>query len=544
MPLQIGRRSLAAALRSRAGSGTSGPRVAIVGAGLSGLGMAVQLELAGFSDYTLFEKSDEVGGTWRDNTYPGSGCDVPSHLYSFSFATKSDWSRKYAEQPEILGYAQALAGSHGIRSHIRFGAEVISLRYRDETGTWMLEVDRCEPGASTARSHDRVREEFEADFVIAACGQLNRPSTPDIRGIEDFDGPVFHSARWDHSVDLASRDVAVVGNGASAIQFVPPVAAVAKRVTIFQRSPNYVAPKIDKAYKPWWHWTLAHITPAERLYRWSIYWRLELRFFAFRRGAWMGKLIENRFSREVRKALVSEELPEPALIPDFPVGCKRILLSSDWYPTILQPHVHVVSSPISRIERDGVVTEDGLHHPATALIFATGFDTLDFLAPIEVKGRDGVDLHETWRAGAEANLGMTVAGFPNLFLLYGPNTNLGHNSILFMVERQIDYISQCLAAMVRGDLESIEVRREPMERFNHSVQEKMRRTAWAGSCRSWYKTASGKVTNNWPGFTVRYWLETLRPKMDDFVLDSSEGPRQRSGAVFVAELAEAHSDEA
>lgn len=508
MPFQLGRRTLASAIaraggvRDRATGERNVPRVAIVGAGLSGIGMAVQLRRAGHHDFVLFEKAETPGGTWRDNTYPGSGCDVPSHLYSFSFAPKSDWSRRFAGQPEILGYVEALVCANGIRPHIRFGTEVTAMRFDEENDLWILETD--------------VGERFEAEVVIAACGQLNRPHVPDLPGLESFRGPAFHSARWDHSVDLAGRDVVVVGNGASAVQFVPELSSAARSVTVFQRSANYVAPKADRTYSRLVRFVLRNVRAIEVLYRWSIYWRLEMRFFAFRRGAPVAKHVEKRFSTAVRETLVGDRLSEEALVPGYPIGCKRILLSSDWYPTLLQPHVRVETSEVVRFEPDGVVSADGAHHRADAVVFGTGFESLDFLAPIDVEGAEGAKLADVWREGAEANLGITVAGFPNLFILYGPNTNLGHNSILFMVERQIDYVLQCLAGMVRRDIATLEVRRDRMDAFNRRVEEAMTRTAWAGACHSWYKTATGRVTNNWPGFTVSYWLDTLWPRPRDF----------------------------
>lgn len=501
MALALGRRRLKAALGARR-PGAWSPSVAVVGAGLSGLGLAIELRRAGVTDLTIFEKADEVGGTWRDNTYPGSGCDVPSHLYSFSFAPKRDWTRKFAEQPEILDYARGLVEGHGLRPHLRLGTEIAACRFDEAAGRWVL---------TTADG-----SEHGADVVVCAVGQLNRPYVPEVPGASEFGGPSFHSARWDHEVVLDQQHVAVVGNGASAIQFVPAIADRVAALTVFQRSANYVAPKADRRYRAVERRLLEALAPLAWLYRWRIYWALELRWLIFRRGGRVGRVVEQRFDREVRRALVSPALPERALIPDYPPGCKRILLSNDWFPTLLRPNTTVVSEPITGLAHHAVVTADGVAHRADALIWATGFETTHFLAPMAVTGPNGRRLDDAWRDGAEAYLGVAVAGFPNLFLLYGPNTNLGHNSILFMVERQIDYVLQCLALMVRRQQPVVEVRPAVMERFNRQLGRRMRRTVWAEGCRSWYKTATGRITNNWAGPTLRYWVDTLVPRRGAF----------------------------
>jgi cation diffusion facilitator CzcD-associated flavoprotein CzcO len=477
--------------------------VAIIGAGLSGLAMAMQLERAGHHDFTIFEKSDGVGGTWRDNTYPGAACDVPSHLYSFSFARKVDWTRKFAEQSEILGYAEGCADRFDLRRHLRTSTEIVSATFDDATSTWQL---------STADG-----ETIEADVVVAACGQLNRPHVPPVEGVEDFAGIAFHSARWDHEVSFDGLDVAVVGNGASAIQFVPHLASAARSLTVYQRSANYILPKPDRVFSPGWRAAFVRVPLLDRLYRWSIYWRFESRWSFFHRGGRVARLVTSLYAKGMRDKVVSAKLPADTVIPDYPLGCKRILISNDYLQSLMRPNVEVVTSPITRIEELAVVTGDGTARHADAIVFATGFETTQFLAPIEVTGRDGTPLAKVWADGAEAHLGITVPSFPNLFVLYGPNTNLGHNSILFMVERQVDYVLQCLAQLARGSLGVVEVRAETMARFRRDIERRAARTAWAGSCTSWYKTASGRITNNWVGPTVSYWAATLRPRRRDFV---------------------------
>ena len=499
--------------------GTRAPSVTIVGAGLSGLAMAIQLRRSGVTDMTILEQSDGVGGTWRDNTYPGSGCDVPSHLYSFSFASKTDWSRRFAEQPEILGYAEDCVDRFELARHIRFDTRVEEAHFDEEEGRWHL----------TVTPRGGPPDEVVSDVVIFACGQLNRPAVPDLPGAETFEGTSFHSARWDHDCALEGRRVAVVGNGASAIQFVPPVAGRASALTIFQRSTNYVGPKPDRAYGAVERWCLEHIRPFELAYRWKIYWSFEARWLLFRRDGWVGRKLARRFDNGIRTQVVSDRLPEASVVPDYPLGCKRILISNDWYPTLHRPNVEVVTDPIDHIETNAVVTTGGRRVPADVLIYATGFHTTDFLSHITIAGVDGRKLADQWRTGAEAYLGMTVPGFPNCFLLYGPNTNLGHNSILFMVERQVSYVLHTLAlTAVAGRSSrshvSVDVKTEAYRRDTGRTQRLMTTTAWAGSCRSWYKTATGRITNNWPSWTLRYWLDTLRVRRDDLVFHQAGAP--------------------
>ncbi|MDA8340714.1 MAG: NAD(P)/FAD-dependent oxidoreductase [Actinomycetota bacterium] len=512
MAIELGRRRLQ---RCMAAGGLP-PTVAVVGGGLSGLAMAAQLHRSGITGVTVFERSDGVGGTWRDNTYPGAGCDVPSHLYSFSFARKADWTRRYADQPEILAYAESLVDRFDLRAALRLSTAVTGADYDEILRRWRVSF--------TGPDGDGV---LEADVLVLACGQLNRPAVPDLDGLDRFAGPSWHSARWDHTVDLAGRRVGVVGSGASAIQFVPRVASEAAAVTIFQRTPNYVAPKRDRAYRGVERRLLERVRPYEVLYRWCIYWGLELRWPVFRRPGLAGRLLGRTFRRKLRAGMVSERLPEAAVVPDYPVGCKRILISNEWYPALLRPTVDVVTAPIDHVEADAVVTADGERHPVDALVFGTGFETTSFLSHLPVRGVGGRTLAAAWHDGARAHLGITVPGFPDCFLLYGPNTNLGHNSILFMVERQVNWILQALAmrseaaAAVGGaGVAAVDVRRDVAGRSDRWTQRLASRTTWASTCTSWYKTAAGRVTNNWPSWTVRYWLDTLVLRRRDLEVDA------------------------
>lgn len=489
----------------------SKPRIAILGAGAGGLCMAIQLQQAGYPDFTIFEKSECVGGTWHDNRYPGAACDVPSHLYSFSFETKPDWSRKFSPQPEIQAYFQHVAEKYRLLPRIRFGVEITSATFDEDRGLWRL--------------RDHAGQEHEAEILISALGQLNRPQVPDFPGLESFEGARWHSARWNHDFDLAGQRVAVIGNAASALQFIPRIAPEVERLFVFQRSPNYVIPRRDRAYTEREKRAFAHVPGLERLYRAWIWLRLELNWFAFTPDTWLSRKIRE-WALQYLHAMVPDPALREALTPDYPVGCKRLLISDDYYQAMVRSNVELVTAPIDRVGPNGLTTTDGATRDVDAILFATGFDTTSFLAPLEIEGRGGVKLREAWKDGAEAHLGITVAGFPNLFLLYGPNTNLGHNSILFMIESQVHYIVQCLRELDRRSAAWIDVRRPAMLRSNAELQQALAKTSWSAGCGSWYKTASGKITNNWKGFTTEYWWRTRRPDFADFELRPSAAARQ------------------
>lgn len=483
--------------------------------------MACRLRQAGIETFTIYEKADAVGGTWRDNSYPGAACDVPSHLYSLSFAPKTDWSRKFPEQSEILTYLNEVTDRFGLRSHLRLSTELMAAAWDSDRNQWLL---------TFADGSEDV-----ADVVVAATGQLNRPHIPDIPGLEHFAGTMFHSARWDHGHDLTGRDVAVIGIGASAIQFVPEIAKTASSVTLFQRSSNFVAPKPDGVISEQAKAIFARVPAARRLYRFSIWARFDARWLWFRKDSKAADLLQRRFMAELSN-VVNDDLPAEALLPDYQLGCKRILISNDWYPTLFRPNVKVVTAPVAEITPTGVKS-NGEDHLVDTIIFGTGFASTGFLAPIAVTGRDGRDLHDEWRDGAEAHLGITVTGFPNLFLLYGPNTNLGHNSIVFMLERQISYALTSIRRLTDESITSIEVTAAAQERSNERLEARLARTVWADSCHSWYKTASGKITNNWSGTTTSYWWRTRRPRRGDF----TQGPADRSHPAVTAS---AHSGRA
>jgi cation diffusion facilitator CzcD-associated flavoprotein CzcO len=473
----------------------------IIGAGMSGICAAYQLKKAGYKDLVILEKSDGVGGTWHDNIYPGSGCDVPSHLYSYSFALNPNWSRVFSRQDEIKAYFEKCVDDFGLRPALELNTEVASAQFDDTSQTWRVEA--------------KDGRKWHSRYIVMGVGQLNRPQIPALPGLENFQGPKFHSARWDFNVDLKGKNVAVVGTGASAVQFVPEVAKEAATVHLFQRSPNWMIARGDKAYKPWVKWMFRHIPGLMRLYRSWIYWKLEARFAGFHKGALIGHVLKAEASKTLNREIKDPDL-KAKLTPDFPVGCKRILISDDYYAALAQDHVSVITSPIKNIEANAVVTEDGTRHPTDVMIFGTGFKTTGFLAPMEITGHGGKKLDDVWQDGAEAFRGTTVSGFPNMFILYGPNTNLGHNSIIFMVERQVEYMMKLLHRMKHLGAASVDVKKDVMDRYNADVQEQLKNSVWDADCGNWYKTKSGKITNNWPSWTVAYWWTMRQPDYTAF----------------------------
>jgi cation diffusion facilitator CzcD-associated flavoprotein CzcO len=486
------------------------PTVAIIGAGHSGLCMAMQLKRRGLDNFVLLEKSAGLGGTWRDNTYPGAGCDSPAFEYCFSFAQKTDWSRKWAPQAEILDYLEECARRYRLGPHLRFGAEVASARFDADTSRWQLETT--------------AGDAIEADVVVSGVGQLHHPRVPAIPGLNTFAGATFHSARWDHAVDLVGKRVAVVGNAASALQFIPRIAARCAQLTVLQRSANWVIPKRDRRYAEWEKALLARSPELARLYRWWLWLGYEARHSVLLQNP-----VAVRLARRMALAHLRAQVADPdlrrQLTPEYPIGAKRILLSDEYYPALQRDNVRLVTDGIERIVDQGVVTHTGELIAADVLILATGFETQRFLAPMSVTGRSGQTLDQAWRDGAEAYLGMSVAGFPNLFMMYGPNTNLGHNSILFMIECQCHYIIDCIEQMRQRGLRSVEIRRQDQRDFVTQLEKRLARTAWAHVEHSWYKDQGGRITNNWPGTTIEYWWRTRRADLSRYVTRRAAEPK-------------------
>lgn len=479
-------------------------RVLIVGAGHSGICLGVHLGRAGI-DYTILERASSLGGTWRDNIYPGAACDSPAFAYCYSFEQKTDWSRKWAPQPEILAYQEHCARKYGVLDNIRFDTEVVSARYDASLTCWSVR---------TANG-----ETLTADILVSAVGQLSRPKQPDIEGLGDFHGPCFHSARWDTSAELDGKRVAVIGNAASAVQLVPAIAPKVKHLSVFQRSANWLFPKNDRVYSRWEQALYRRVTPLARLYRWWLWLMYELRYPVIR-----GKRFLSRRATDAAIEHLEEQVPDPQLrsqlVPDYPIAAKRVLISDDYYPALVRDNVELVTDPIDKVTRTGVITGGGREHHVDAIIMATGFDTTAFLAPMEITGTHGT-LDEAWSRGAEAYLGVSVAGFPNLFLMYGPNTNLGHNSIIFMIECQTRYIMDCLGKMRARGLRSIDVRADVQARYNQQIHADLDNTVWAQIDQSWYRLGGGRITNNWPRSTPAYWWRTRRAHLGDYSVTTS-----------------------
>lgn len=490
------------------------PEIAIVGAGFSGIGTGIRLRRAGITSFTIFERADRVGGTWRDNTYPGSGCDVPSHLYSFSFERRSDWSRHFPKQPEILDYLEDCVDRNALRPHLRLGTGVTAARWDDDAARWTLTLDDG--------------SEYHARVLVFGLGQLNVPAYPDIPGRDTFAGTAFHSARWNHDHDLTAERIAVIGNGASAIQFVPEVAKQAAQLYQFQRSANWILPKPDGPFTARQRWVFRHLPGAELAMRARIYATFEPRFLALRRGSKASRIAE-----ETCLKVLAHQVPDPELraklTPDYPVGCKRILISNDYLRTMTRANVEVVTDHITEITPHGVVTADGTHREVDTIIYGTGFQATNFLASVDVIGRGGRSLHDEWADGASAYMGTTVHGYPNMFVLYGPNTNLGHNSIIYMVESQLNHVFGILEWLRRPGVDIVEPRAEAQATFNADVDRALERTVWAGGCESWYKTASGRITNNWPDHTFVFRRRTRRPSYEAYTLSSVPDRAASSG---------------
>jgi cation diffusion facilitator CzcD-associated flavoprotein CzcO len=488
------------------------PTVIIIGSGFAGLCLGYHLGKEGI-EYTILEKADSLGGTWRDNSYPGAACDVPSISYCFSFAQKTDWSRKWSPQAEILEYMNSCADDFGIREHIRFGTEVASASFDEDSGIWTVRTT--------------TGEELTADFLVSGVGQLHRPSIPDIPGRDEFSGPSFHSARWQHDVDLAGKTVAVIGNAASAIQFIPQIAKTAACVKVIQRSSNWMVARNDREYSEAEKQRFARHPWLAKLYRWRTWAGYEAQFPVF-----AGVKFAEKFYRRTAEKHLEEKIPDPAkrklLTPDYPVGAKRILISDDYYDALMRDNVELLSDGIERITASGVVTGDGQAHEADVIIFATGFTSTQFLVPMEITGRNGQRLEDVWREGAEAYLGVSVAGFPNFFMMYGPNTNLGHNSIIFMLECQAGYIMNCIREVRAAGADWLDLSPAVQREYNDALQETLERRVWSQVGSSWYKNAAGRITNNWAGSTVEYWWRTRRADMKKYTLINLRRRSERS----------------
>jgi cation diffusion facilitator CzcD-associated flavoprotein CzcO len=512
----------AGAASSSAGAGSS-PRVvevAIAGAGFGGLCMAIQLQKHGINDFVILEKKSEVGGAWRDNHYPGAACDVQSHMYSFSFETKSDWTKRYAPWNEIQQYILDTVKKYRLRDKTLFNQEVVSTVFDEDLGKWVI---KTVSGQTIIARH-----------WVLASGPLHVPAMPEIKGLDQFKGKVMHSAEWDHSYDLSGKKVASIGTGGSAIQYVPEIAPKVGQLSVFQRTPAWVIPRDERSYSALRKWTFKYIPGAQTLHRWRCYWTNESRLWPIL-NPWMAKIGES-----LLKKFISFQVKDPALVkkltPDYTLGCKRILISNKWYPTFNRKNVELVTDAISHFTETGIVTKDGKERPLDCVILGTGFivDPRIYMKNFEMRGRNGHEVHADWKASPTSYLGITTANYPNMYQLVGPHTGLGHNSIIFMIEAQADYIVKCIDLVKQKGVDYIDVKPEAMVRFLGEMTAALKGTVWSSGCKSWYQTADGINFAIWPKSTWRYWLETRTVNEADYVFGYAKAGsriRQASGAV-------------
>ncbi|WP_273846302.1 flavin-containing monooxygenase [Rubrobacter calidifluminis] len=487
--------------------------VAVAGTGFAGLGMAIRMKQEGLHDFVLLERADEVGGTWRDNTYPGAACDVPSHLYSFSFALNPEWSRKFSPQEEIQEYLRRCAREYGIMPHVRFESEILSADWDEELRRWEIET---------------TRGRVFAKVFVSGMGALSDPSFPDVPGLEDFEGHYFHSSQWDHDYNLKGKRVAVVGTGASSIQFVPQIQPLVESLHVFQRTPPWIIPRRDRGFTRLEKWALKSVPGLQKLLRSGIYWGRESYVLGFS--------VDTRFMKAIEllaRAHLHRQVPDPELrerlTPDYTIGCKRILLADDYYPALMQPNAEVLTEGLAKVEGSTVVGSGGSRREVDAIIFGTGFLIHDLPASHRIRGRGGTLLADVWREGTEAYNGTTITGFPNLFLLLGPNTGVGHTSQVYMIESQIEYVLSCLKMLERRGAETLEVREEVQRDYNDRLQRALRGTVWtSGGCRSWYLDERGRNYTLWPGFTWRFRRMTREADPADYVLEGRLSTSRRT----------------
>lgn len=482
--------------------------VAIIGTGFAGLGMAIRLKDAGMDDFVLLEKADEVGGTWRDNHYPGCACDVPSHLYSFSFAQNPEWSRLFSPQPEILGYLKRVTDERGLRDHIRFNSALTEARWDDTLGAWQL----------VTAGGDR----YTARVVVSGMGGLSRPVYPTgIQGLDTFKGKTFHSQDWDHGYDLAGKRIAVIGTGASAIQFVPQIQKKAARVDLYQRTPPWITPKPDGRVGEKAKALFKRVPAIQRALRGAIYSVLEARALGFVVNPRL-MAIDDRVARKHLARQVKDPVLRAKLTPDYRIGCKRVLISNDYYPAVSQPNVSLITEGIAEVRAHSIVDRNGVEREVDAIIFGTGFAATDPVPAKMIFGKGGLDLLDAWKDGPEAYKGTTVAGFPNLFLIVGPNVGLGHSSMVYMIESQVAYVLDALKTMKAQGKPVLEVRAEKQAAFNAELQARTAKTVWnTGGCKSWYlHPQSGKNVTLWPGFTWQFRRITRRFDVDAYALSA------------------------
>lgn len=477
-------------------------RIAIIGSGFSGLGTAMRLKQAGVEDFIVFERAAEVGGTWRDNTYPGAACDVESLLYSLSFAPNPGWTRSFSQQPEIWAYLKRCARDFGVLPHLRFNHEVREAAWDETAQHWRIETSQ---GSYTSQ------------VLVLASGALSEPAVPRIPGLETFRGKQFHSARWDHEYDLTGRRVAVIGTGASAVQFVPEIQPQVARLHLFQRTPPWIIPRRDRALSDLEHRLFRRFPAAQQLARGAIYLFRELFLLGFRH-LWLAGQIERLARRHLARS-ISDATLRAKLVPDYAIGCKRVLISNDYLPALVRPNVEVVTEGIAEVREHSILDSSGVERPVDTIILGTGFRVTDQPLAKHIRGRVGRTLAEVWDGSPQAHLGTTVSGFPNLFILLGPNTGLGHNSVVYMIEAQIEHVMAALSYVRRRGASAIEPRAGAQSAFVAEVRKRMEGTVWvAGGCASWYLDSTGRNSTLWPDFSWRFRRRVARLNPDEYVL--------------------------
>ena len=470
--------------------------VIIIGAGFSGICMGIKLREAGIDNFLILESAESVGGTWRENDYPGCACDIPSHLYSYSFEQSSGWSRMFPPQQEIWEYLQHCVGKYGLDAHLRLNSNVERAVFDEELLEWKVTMD-------DGRS-------FAGRALVSGMGGLNRPAYPDIPGLSQFAGTSFHSARWDHGYAFEGRTVAVIGTGASAIQFVPQIVDKVKQLLLFQRTPPWIVPKPDRPIRNWEKRLYRYFPFARFLFRNFIYWRQEARGIGFTIDPRLMGRARRIALKHLQKNVTDRELRRQ-LTPDYTIGCKRILISSNYYPALQKDNLNLNTTGIRKITEDAVIDGEGHEHKVDAIVLGTGFRATDPITPTQIFGIGGRELSIDWRDGPEAFLGISVAGYPNLFILVGPNTGLGHNSMIFMIESQVRYTIKMLRKMSELGARAVDLKPKSQEHFNRDLQRSLAKTVWQSGCKSWYQTEDGKNSSIWPGSTFTYWAKTLKP---------------------------------
>ncbi|WP_405161741.1 NAD(P)/FAD-dependent oxidoreductase [Nocardia sp. NBC_01499] len=481
--------------------------VAIIGGGFAGIGAAIRLKQKGIDGFAIFERGDAIGGTWRDNTYPGAACDIPSRLYSYSFAPNPDWSHTYSGSNEILGYIESMATEFGLGPHFRFGHNVTGIVFDEAAGQWEITIDG--------------RETVRARAVVLASGPLANASFPNIRGIDEYAGHKIHSARWDHDYDFTGKKVAVVGTGASAVQIIPELVDKAASVKVFQRTPGWVLPRVNRRTNSVTKEIYRRVPAAEQLARQAWFYGHE--------SVALGVVWNTPLTRVVElvgKAQLRRQVKDPwlrrQLTPDFRAGCKRLLMTDDYYPALQRDNCKLITWPIAKLSERGIRTAEGVEHQADCIVFATGFDVSKTGTPIPVVGRDGRVLADEWSGGAYAYKSVAVSGYPNMFLTFGPNSGPGHNSALVYMEAQIDYLVSAIGTILKQDLRVLDVRKDRQDRYNAGMQRRLTSTTWNSGCRSWYLTEDGFNATMYPGFATQYVNQLRTVDLADYTVVAAD----------------------